>query len=76
MLTEYDQSVDVAVKHIAIGAGGVGFDPRVGQFVRYRQRIATAAMFLRSCVAQALNRGAGPVTHYMLRRNTASIMKS
>ena len=42
-----------------------------------RQRLATAATFLRSCVAQALSRGDGPRNSlgYTLRRNTASKMK-
>ena len=40
----------------AIGAGGQGFKSRVGQI---GQRLATAATFLRSCVAQALSRGDG-----------------
>ena len=39
-----------------------------------RQLIATAAMFLRSCVVQALNRGISLVTRHTLRRNAASIM--
>ena len=39
-----------------------------------RQRLATVATFLRSCVAQALSRGDGPATRYTLGRNTASIM--
>ena len=42
---------------------------------QYRQRFANTAMFLRSCVAQALSHGDGPPTRYLLRRNTASIMK-
>ena len=42
---------------------------------QHRQRLAIAATFLRSCVAQALSRRDGPVTRYTLRRNTASIMK-
>ena len=40
-----------------------------------RQRLATVATFLRSCLARALSRGDGPATRYTLRRNTASIMK-
>ena len=39
-----------------------------------RQRLATAATFLQSCVAQALSRADGSATRYALRRNTASIM--
>ena len=56
----FDWSDCVAVKVVAIGAGGLGFDSRVGQIRLYRQRRATAAMFLRSCVDQALSRGDGP----------------
>ena len=48
------------VKHIAIGAEGLRFDSRVGQIGRSRQRLATAATFLRNCVTQALNRGDRP----------------
>ena len=36
------------------------------------QRLATAAMFLQSCVIQALSRGDGPATLYALRRNASS----
>ena len=34
---------------------GLGFDSWAGQIRHSRRRLATAAMFLRSCVAQALN---------------------
>ena len=40
-----------------------------------RQRLATVATFLRSCVAQALSRGDGPRNSLHARRNAASIMK-
>ena len=38
-----------------------------------RQRLATAAMFLRGCVDRALCHG--DATHYTFRRKTASVMK-
>ena len=51
----------------ATGAGGRGLDSRAGQIdtsTQCRQRLATAATFLRNCVAycvaQALSRGDGP----------------
>ena len=40
---------------------------------QYHQRFATAATFLRNCVAQALSRVNGPTTRYTLRRNTTSV---
>ena len=40
-----------------MGAGGLGFDSRTGQI---GHNVANAATFIRSCVAQALNRGDGP----------------
>ena len=39
-----------------MGAVGFGFDFRAGDV----QRLATAATFLRSCVAQVLSCGVGP----------------
>ena len=42
----------------AIGAEGLGFESRVGQ-IGTVSPLATAATFLRSCVAQALSRGDG-----------------
>ena len=47
-------------KVIALCAGGLELDFRVGQSGLCRQRLATAAMFLWSCVAQAPSRGDGP----------------
>ena len=44
----------------ATGAGGLGFDSRVGQIGSERQRLAPAVTFLRSCLAQALSRGDWP----------------
>ena len=44
------------VKLIAVGAGGLGFDSRAGQIGQCCHRLATAATFLLSCVAQALSR--------------------
>ena len=64
----------VAVRDITIGAGGDGFDPRARQIRHSRQRLATAAAFLRSCVAhQALSRGDRPC--HSLHANTESIIK-
>ena len=40
-----------------------------------RQQLTTAAMFLRSCVVQALSWEMDTATRYTLRRNIASIMK-
>ena len=54
------QPASVVTKDIAIGAGGFGFDSQAGQMNTCRRRLATVAMFLRSCVAQALNHGNGP----------------
>ena len=47
----------VVVKNIAISAGGLTFDSRVGQI---RHSVAADATFFRSCVAQAQNRGDEP----------------
>ena len=44
----------------AIGAGGLGSNPRSVKSAQSRQRLATAAMVLWSCVAQALSHGDGP----------------
>ena len=50
------------------------FDSRPGHSdEEYSQRLATAAMFLGSCVALALSRGDGSYTRYKLSRNTATI---
>ena len=51
----------VVAKDIAVGAGGPGFSSFC------RKQLATAATFLRSCVAQALSRGDTFVTGYTLR---------
>ena len=47
---------NVGLKDIAIGAEDLGFNSRAGCIGR---SVATAAMFLRSCVTQVLNRGDG-----------------
>ena len=50
------------VGHIAIGAGGLGFQfPGLSNKTKCRLRLATAAMFLWSCVTQALSCGDGPL---------------
>ena len=65
-------TVSSVAKHVAIGTGGLGFDSRNGQIRQCRQRLAAAATFLRSCVAQTQSHGDGP--RHSLRRNTASTM--
>ena len=50
------QPGDVEFKNIANGAGGSGFDSQANRINHSRQRLATAATFLRSCVAKALSR--------------------
>ena len=50
----------------------LGFDSWAGQI---KHSVATAAMYFRSCVAQALSSGDGTTTRYTLRRNIARIMK-
>ena len=52
-----------------------GSIPRLVELAQCRQRLATVATFLWSCVGQALNREDDPATRYTFRRNTASIMK-
>ena len=59
-LLQINRLVTSVVMHIAIEAGGLGFDSRASLIGQCRQRLVTAAMFLRSCVAQALNRGDEP----------------
>ena len=59
---------------IAIGTGGLRLESR--NEAQCRQRLATAATFLRSCVVQALLAAeVGPAIRYTLQRNTSSIMK-
>ena len=48
------------VQDITIDAEGLGFNSWAGQC---RQRLATAATFLRSCVAQASSLGEGGFCH-------------
>ena len=49
--------VGAVAQDIAIEAVGLGFDSQTRQIRRYRQQLASAAMFLRICVS--LNRGDG-----------------
>ena len=58
--------VGLMVKGVAIGSRGLGFNYLVGQF---RHRVATAATFLRSCVAQALIE---EIDSLRVRRNAVS----
>ena len=44
----------------AIGAKGQGSIPKPANSAQYRLRLTTFAMFLRSCVVQALSCGDGP----------------
>ena len=55
----------------AIGDGGLGSNPGSVKSAQCRQRLAIAATFLWSCVAQTLSRGIG--LRHTLRRDTASI---
>ena len=64
------RSVGVVLANIVIGAVGLGFDSRAGQFGFCRQWLAAVATFLGSCVSLPLT-----ITRDALRRNTASIMK-
>ena len=59
--------VGEVVKDTAICSGGLGLDSRT--------QVATAALFLRSCVAQTLSHGDVSATPSTFRCNTASIMK-
>ena len=64
-MTELNLPLAQLLSAQAIGAEDLGFDSRAGQIdyragQQCRQRLATAATFLRSCVAQALSRGDGP----------------
>ena len=68
-LTKFNGSS--VVKHIAIGAGDLGFDSPVGRI----GQLATTTTFLRRCVANALSRVDGPGTYCTLRPNTTGIMK-
>ena len=56
----YQFMVGSGIKDIVIGVGGCWFNSGPCQIGHCRQRLATAAMFLRSCVALALNPGGGP----------------
>ena len=66
--------MSVVVQDIAIGTGGFGLDSHAGQIKNSRQRVATATVFLWSCVSTALAAKMSPVTCYKLWRNTAGIM--
>ena len=50
--------VGVVVGNVAGCVARLWFDPRAGQ-TRCRRRLVTSAMFLWSCVVQALSRGDG-----------------
>ena len=56
-----NQPDGAVVRDTANGVGGMGFDSRAGQ-IGYT--VATAAMFLRSCVDQAFSRGDGSRRRY------------
>ena len=61
-----NRTLGVVIKDIANGARSLDSIP--GQ-------VKSDKAFLRSCVVQALSRGDGPASHYMLPRKAASIMK-
>ena len=52
---------------------GRGSIPGSVMSAQCRQPLATVAMFLQSCITQALNRAHGPRHPYTLWRNTANI---
>ena len=58
------------VKGTVDGVKGLRFNSRACEI---GPTSVTAAMFLRSCVVQALSQGDKP--RYMLQRNTASVVK-
>ena len=62
----------LSARLLIASAGRFEVNSRTGQIGHI---VATAAMFLRSCVVQTLSRGDGSATRYTLRRNAASIMK-
>ena len=57
---EIYRSIDVVAKHTADGAEDLGSIPGPIKSAQCCQRLATAAMFLWSCVGQALSCGDGP----------------
>ena len=57
LLTGWRSGNDIG---LSIGVGGLGYDSRSGQVTLCRQRLATAARFLLSCVAQTLSYGDVP----------------
>ena len=63
-----------ACEQYGCGRSGVRFPGQSNQ-TQSRQLLDTAATFRKSCAAQALNRGEGPVTCYTVQRNTASSMR-
>ena len=69
-----NQPFSSAVERIVIDARGRGCNSlagRIGHSVACRPQLVTAAVFLRSCVAQTLSRGDGPATRYTFRRVTS-----
>ena len=70
---EYDRPAGVAVKDIAIGAGGVGFDSWVGQIGHSVAKVLpTLQYFFRAVLPSA---EMGPATRYTIPRKGESIMK-
>ena len=65
--------VNISVTHVAIDAEDLRFNSQAGQISS--QRLATAATFLRTCVAQALRRGVGPRHSLPCFGAAASLMK-
>ena len=72
---ESHERIGVVVKTSVLPWEVWGLIPGPVNRTQSRQRLATAAMFVRSCVDQALSRGDGPRHSSTLQRNTSSIMK-
>ena len=64
-MCDFDRPLVQLLSAQVVGAGGVGSIPEPVKSAQCRQRHATAATFLRNCVAPTLSRGDGP--HYSLR---------
>ena len=59
--------IGTPVRDIGMGAGSLGFDYRVGQVgCSIAAGSPLLQRFFRSCVAQELSRGDGPITRYTL----------
>ena len=54
-----DRQVGVVVNDVVITTSDLGFDSLAVKSTKCREQLATAAMFVRNCVALALSRGDG-----------------